>query len=245
MKHSNSLPRFTLIELLVVIAIIAILAAMLLPALRTAREMSKLTYCSGNLKQLGVGFMAYSNDSSGWGPIAVDQRYWMVLLGDYLGYPSDEASSDYHHIPQYTWSPNDYPPSYVPVLQCPSRGNKISVDPFSQDLASYGPNLYLTSIPTSTNWREPVHPLRYSTSPHISKLAVFAESIYGNQIIPRWNGIQLFKYVHMKTSNYLLGDGHVEDQRYQDLLPFGSVKPYFLTDDKYGEQWDAFNNKGI
>jgi len=80
--------RFTLIELLVVVAIIAILAALLLPALQKAREFAKLAICQNNLKQVGVSFATYINDNNGFFPLSSpssDGITWDDRLSQYDG----------------------------------------------------------------------------------------------------------------------------------------------------------------
>lgn len=86
-------PGFTLIELLVVVAIIAVLVAMLLPALTNAREAAKKIACVSNLRQLYVAAINYASDYEGALPVHINGgglpmpwERWPPYLLSYLGY---------------------------------------------------------------------------------------------------------------------------------------------------------------
>ena len=106
MKHSNRPPRhsgkgFTLIELLVVIAIIAILAAMLLPALAKAKAKAKAIACINNEKQIALGYMLYAGDNKDYLPVAGEHKggivvwptAWFKAITPYLSKSETDISS--------------------------------------------------------------------------------------------------------------------------------------------------------
>lgn len=72
----NSRQAFTLVELLVVIAILAILIALLLPALDSAKKRAYTARCANNMRQVGAGFHAYLNDRNGYFPYQWPESPW-------------------------------------------------------------------------------------------------------------------------------------------------------------------------
>lgn len=109
---------FTLIELLVVIAIIAILAAILLPALNRARSMAYRINCNSNLKQVALGILSYTGDYEGWMPMAE---------GELTGKLGDNA---YAH-----WD----------VLHCP-YASKVGLSPGSNKDSSWKSGAYTYGV---------------------------------------------------------------------------------------------------
>ena len=152
---------FTLIELLVVIAIVAILAAMILPALARAKEKGRTAQCANNLRQWGLAYRMYADDKADFLP----RRGQGVQTLQEIDRPTDwfNALPVYFGLQSFQWMiSNNVPPvAYAQSLFiCPSAAN-----PGGTYFLPYAMNMNLCpwNLPLPTRFGDVVQPTRVVT----------------------------------------------------------------------------------
>jgi len=179
---------FTLVELLVVVAIIAILMAILLPAVRTAREKAKLAVCWNNLDQLGNVFHLWANEhDEGWPNMSSIFTNGGSLAGD----PKEGLFYPYH--------------KNVGIYDCPS-----SLMPPGQDAYSYSYPVRL--LP----WGDKPRPTTFFGFKDHARQVILLEENLDPALFPPWYTINdpLFSsadttgWQHANHAAILYADGH-------------------------------------
>ena len=135
---------FTLIELLVVIAIIAVLVAILLPALQSAREQALRTVCAGHWHQVGIYFEMYRQDNAGKMPDTCHDAYNLFAINSWSGGEMCGFGRLRPYIPKTGgWADGHY--GWLDYMDG-SEGNMMRRGPFSCPTSTYR-----TSLPNFAN----------------------------------------------------------------------------------------------
>ena len=206
---------FTLIELLVVVAIIAILAALLLPALRTARLMAHSSVCRSNLKQLSICTFNYADDNKGFTPYQVTPALKNIM---FYKPPFDV----YVKGPKITVVSGGMGTVLPKISICPA-GKRFDDDaaPSTNANFSYGYNIAFGYVNTGyTNLS------LYKVKQPSKKFFIGDTTANATAMAQRSD----FAYRHTNCANIIFVDSHVEALRYADVPATTSENNGFYYD---------------
>jgi prepilin-type N-terminal cleavage/methylation domain-containing protein/prepilin-type processing-associated H-X9-DG protein len=176
MKHKKGRNGFTLIELLVVVAIIAVLVALLLPALNNAREHARTVACLSILKGIGSALQMYAGENNGY------------------------ITCDFHDPCNkgFTWVCGDWPRQLAPYLQtgkdtelpygivrlaCPSADPIVAIN------APYHAGYAFNALLDSVRWNDAASPPYYVKPPKIDSLNSNLVYLGDGMLYPGWYSI--------------------------------------------------------
>ena len=195
---------FTLIELLVVIAIIAILAAMLMPALQQARERGRAISCLNNGREVGKVFIFYADANDGYMPIAyglkknneVLVRSWLQCINPLLGRTQakqlDRAGK---------------------ILLCASLEGQLKVNESGERLPTYTYNRRLGDLDYTAKGNKNYHARKINRAKYPAKFVTLMEGITDGErmtIVTAASDIDNLAHPHSGRNNHLYADGHTE-----------------------------------
>ena len=205
---------FTLIELLVVISIVALLASILLPALRKSWETARKVKCAGNLKQCYLGFIAYADDYAGYLPSPKDhlgssEWRWRYKISPYLNAEGKENIAN-----------------SKTVFECPSTPtNQVHSYGINNRIAQGFATDYEYTAPKLSAFKYPAKRLLLADENEI--MTIIAS--YGTDSCTI--GVE---YRHNNRANFLFVDGSARDYHFTLLPKYGDYDSwtYYYTGTK-------------
>ena len=240
---------FTLVELLVVITIISILASILLPALKTAKDISRASVCGGNMKQLGYAWSYYSGDYDDWllslcadanrfggaGCNSLSSNFWPYVVRDYLNMPN---------MPDGYWGGVPAKYAWNSVITCPSMNNGKKYMQYLFEIHYTMPQYNIGGDDKAGDsivaYRK-IHQMKYP-----SNQCVFLETSGGVNTNPTgysgnvwvqqtyWTSLTSghMDFRHNRSANVMFGDVHVERRTQQNIL--SEIAPAWKTSKFFG-----------
>lgn len=226
MRHIQRGARhFTIVELLVVISIIAVLASLLLPALKASKEKARSIQCMGNLRQIGNGMSMYINDYNGWIPHSGD-AYQDKAAGSNLNWKSLLAQYANCRATPYALEHGIFNcPAQRQTANCSAAwGWNTFYGGYGWNVANLGwrdadeaagPDIWVAWV-NSAKLEQPSATIAagdtsdYSASDATNSYSVFY--LYGDK------GSTRLAYRHNTGGNYLWCDGHVSWNSLKDAL---------------------------
>ncbi len=232
LKENAKRESFTLIELLVVIAIIAILAAMLLPALNRARTVARSIHCVNNLKQWGLIIQNFANDHKEYLPamfVNIDQIPLNPILANQGGQWSWHlALGEMGYIPGYEHAGADN--SIFPgkgLAYCQSVGQAGEV--MEKDFPCYGLNSY---VGTPADWAGGRYGNTWKKMGAVKKpsTTIMMADQNNNRLLMSWENIPIYR--HNRRSNIVWFDGHASSESKTSVEGSELGREYYFLFDK-------------